>query len=124
VREFITHVDGDSDKENEESENRVLELEMKRKPEKHSTAAKSAGLSIHHKLNPHESIHLKTLTGMSNTMLRTIRSFLQQHGVDILCSEVDLIKETAMLKHGLESGTLETWNEKKKKEKDSVLGEG
>jgi hypothetical protein len=110
TRAFVSHTDSNSNKENEDSENRLLQLEMKREPDKHITASQAIGLTIQHKLTPHQTLHLKTLTGMSYSMLRTLRSFFLQYGISILASEVNIREDVHKLKHETEAGMITILN--------------
>jgi hypothetical protein len=118
-REWHSSLDTNADEENENSMERLRVAEVKRQPHEYISAMKEAGLTVDHKLSAHETVHLQTLLKAPTRTMRILRSFLQQHGIDIFESEQTSRRHVNTLRHNIETGTV-NWQVKikpKKKEK-------
>ena len=69
---------------------RLRVAEVKRQRDEYISAMKEAGLTIDHKLSTHETVHLQTLLKAPTRTMRILRSFLQQHGINVFESEQDI----------------------------------
>lgn len=105
------------DKESKRA-NQVEQLSslMRRQPHLYLEAASHAGLCITGHLTVQQMLQLKAITGMSWTLIRTIRSFLQHCGFDILASEKKTRMGAKELALEYDHGTVYWTKERKGKE--------
>ena len=82
-RNWQSTISNNTDEENKESVERLRVAELKRQPEEYISAMKEAGLSVDHKLSAHETVQLQTVLKAPTRSMRILRSFLQQHGINI-----------------------------------------
>ena len=117
-REWHSSLNTNDDEANENSTERLRVAEVKRQPEEYISAMKEAGLTVDYKLSAHETVHLQTVLKAPARTMRILRSFLQQHGIDIFTSEKTSRRHVTTLRHNIETGTVK-WqvkiNKKKKK---------
>ena len=114
LRERLSAVSDKSVKENRDSVQRLRVAEVKRQPDEYVGAIKDVGLTVQH--SAHDTVALQTLLGVPHKTVRTLRSFLQQHGINVLTSEKISRRYVTTLRHAVESGTVRWKVEEKKQE--------
>jgi hypothetical protein len=121
-REWHSTLNVNADQANEDSIERLRVAEVKRQPEQYISAMKEAGLTIDYKLSANETVQLQILLGTSTRTMRILRSFLQQHGINVLESEKISRHHVTQLRHEVETGVVD-WQVKDKKKKKKTKEE-